>query len=40
VAKVGGTQVRVFGSVAVGEDQPGSDVDLLFVMAKPLSLMQ
>lgn len=40
VGKVGGTQVRVFGSVAVGEDQPGSDVDLLFVMTKPLSLMQ
>jgi len=40
VGKVGGTQVRVFGSVAVGEDQPGSDIDLLFVMTKPLSLMQ
>lgn len=37
VGKVGGSQVRVFGSVAVGEDQPGSDVDL---MTKPLSLMQ
>ena len=40
VSQVGGTQVRVFGSVAVGEDQPGSDVDLLFTMTKPLSLMQ
>jgi len=40
VGKVGGTEVRVFGSVAVGADQPGSDVDLLFVMTKPLSLMQ
>ncbi len=40
VGKVGGTQVRVFGSVAVGEDEPGSDVDLLFVMTKPLSLLQ
>lgn len=40
VGKVGGSQVRVFGSVAVGEDQPGSDVDLLFTMTKPLSLMQ
>ena len=40
VGKVGGSHVRVFGSVAVGEDQPGSDVDLLFTMTKPLSLMQ
>lgn len=40
VGKVGGSQVRVFGSVAVGEDQPGSDVDLVFDMTKPLSLMQ
>ena len=40
VGKVGGSQVRVFGSVAVGEDQPGSDVDLLFTMTKPLSLIQ
>jgi len=40
VADAGGTRVRVFGSVAAGEDQPGSDVDLLFVMNKPLSLMQ
>ena len=40
VAEAGGTRVRVFGSVAVGEDQPGSDVDLLFVMREPLSLMQ
>lgn len=40
VTEAGGTRVRVFGSVAVGEDQPGSDVDLLFTMTKPLSLMQ
>lgn len=40
VADVGGAHVRVFGSVAVGEDQPDSDVDLLFDMTKPLSLMQ
>lgn len=26
-----GTRVRVFASVAAGEDQPGSDVDVLFV---------
>lgn len=40
VAQAGGTRVRVFGSVAIGEDQPGSDVDLLFAMRQPLSLMQ
>ncbi len=40
VAEAGGARVRVFGSVAVGEDRRGSDVDLLFVMSKPLSLMQ
>lgn len=40
VAEAGGTRVRVFGSVAAGLDQPGSDVDLLFAMSKPLSLMQ
>lgn len=40
VAEAGGTRVRVFGSLAIGEDRPGSDVDLLFVMNKPLSLMQ
>ena len=40
VSQVGGTQVRVFGSVALGADQPGSDVDLLFIMTKPLSLME
>lgn len=40
VAESGGARVRVFGSVAVGEDKPGSDVDLLFAMCQPLSLMQ
>ena len=40
VAEAGGTRVRVFGSLAVGEDQPSSDVDLLFEMNRPLSLMQ
>ena len=29
VRAVGGTDVRVFGSVAAGSDQPGSDLDLL-----------
>lgn len=32
--------MRVFGSVAIGEDGPDSDVNLLFQMGKPLSLMQ
>ena len=36
----GGEQVRVFGSVARGDDVEGSDVDLLFVMRRPLSLME
>ncbi len=40
VATAGGTRVRVFGSVATGQDRPDSDVDLLFVMKQPLSLMQ
>ncbi len=40
VADGGGDHVRVFGSVAMGEDQPDSDVDLLFDMTKPLSFMQ
>ena len=30
----------VFGSVARGEDDERSDVDLLFVMGGPLSLME
>ncbi|MDN5716743.1 MAG: nucleotidyltransferase domain-containing protein [Janibacter sp.] len=40
VTEAGGTQIRVFGSVATGQDRPDSDVDLLFVMQRPLSLMQ
>ncbi len=40
VAEAGGTRVRVFGSVATGEDQADSDLDLLFLMKEPLSLMQ
>ena len=40
VAQAGGTRVRVFGSVAAGTDEPGSDIDLLFAMRRPLSLMQ
>ncbi|MDN4475817.1 nucleotidyltransferase domain-containing protein [Demequina sp. SYSU T00192] len=37
---VGGRNVRVFGSTAAGTDGPGSDVDLVFEMREPLSLMQ
>lgn len=40
VGEAGGDQVRVFGSVARGDDVEGSDVDLLFVMRRPLSLME
>lgn len=40
IAEAGGTRVRVFGSVATAQDRPDSDVDLLFVMKQPLSLMQ
>ncbi|MGB2934236.1 MAG: nucleotidyltransferase domain-containing protein [Nostocoides sp.] len=40
VAEAGGRDVRVFGSVARGEDDERSDVDLLFVMGRPLSLME
>lgn len=32
--------MRVFGSLATGEDRPDSDVDLLFRMGAPLSLME
>ena len=34
----GATQVRVFGSVARGEDDAGSDVDFLVELAPGLSL--
>lgn len=40
VAEAGGRNVRVFGSVATGQDREGSDIDLLFTMGRPLSLMQ
>lgn len=32
--------MRVFGSTATGTDGPTSDVDLLFDMRTPMSLMQ
>ncbi len=40
VAEEGGSNVRVFGSVAKGSDRPGSDIDLLFSMNHPLSLLE
>lgn len=40
VRAAGGSRVRVFGSVAAGTDDDRSDVDLLFHMDSPLSLME
>ena len=40
VSEAGGSNVRVFGSVAAGSDIKSSDVDLLFTMGPPLSLME
>ena len=40
LADAGGTNLRVFGSVATRDDHKESDVDLLFTMNIPLSLMQ
>jgi len=40
IKEAGGARVRVFGSTADGTDRPDSDVDLLFDMRKPMSLMQ
>lgn len=40
LAAVGGDRVRVFGSVAVGRDRPDSDVDIVFRMKQPLSLLE
>ena len=40
VSEAGGSNVRVFGSVAAGSDTEGSDVDLLFAMVPPPSLME
>ncbi|KHL16096.1 UNVERIFIED_CONTAM: hypothetical protein LK11_18185 [Mumia flava] len=39
VRDAGGRHVRVFGSVATGVDRDDSDIDLLFTMTKPMSLM-
>ena len=40
VREAGGSNVRVFGSVAVGTDHEGSDVDLLFTMGPTLTLSE
>ena len=39
VEAAGGSNVRVFGSVATGQEHEGSDIDLLFRMDQPLGLM-
>ena len=39
VKAAGGSNVRVFGSVATGQEHEGSDIDLLFHMDQPLGLM-
>jgi hypothetical protein len=40
IDEAGGSNVRVFGSVATGTEQAGSDIDLLFDMGTPMSLME
>jgi len=40
ITDAGGSNIRVFGSVATGQDNENSDIDLLFTMRAPLSLMQ
>lgn len=40
VEAAGGSDVRVFGSLATGRDTVGSDIDLVFTMSTPLSLME
>jgi predicted nucleotidyltransferase len=40
VRAAGGANVRVFGSVATGKDTDESDIDLLFTLVGPMSLMQ
>lgn len=39
IGAAGGRQVRVFGSLAEGEDGPESDVDLLAAFSEPIGLM-
>jgi len=40
LAAAGGVNVRVFGSVARGDDDDQSDVDLLVDLRRPMSLME
>ena len=39
IRNAGGSNVRVFGFVASGTDHDESDIDVLFTMGKPLSLL-
>ncbi|NLT25489.1 MAG: nucleotidyltransferase family protein [Microbacteriaceae bacterium] len=39
IRDAGGTEARVFGSVATGRDGPDSDIDLLFAMRAPLGML-
>ena len=40
IDQAGGSNVRVFGSVATGAEHAGSDVDLLFDMGTPMGLIE
>ncbi|MGB8019726.1 MAG: nucleotidyltransferase domain-containing protein, partial [Candidatus Nanopelagicales bacterium] len=40
IDQAGGSNVRVFGSVATGTEQAASDIDLLFDMGTPMGLME
>jgi predicted nucleotidyltransferase len=40
IGQSGGSHVRVFGSVATGAEHEGSDIDLIFDMGTPLSLLE
>ena len=40
IDQAGGSNVRVFGSVATGTEHAGSDIDLLFDMGTPMGLME
>ena len=40
IDQAGGSNVRVFGSVATGAERAGSDIDLLFDMGAPMGLME
>ena len=40
IHQAGGSNVRVFGSVATGTEHAGSDIDLLFDMGTAMGLME